>query len=399
MRILLDKRGKRILTDVNDTIPAEAFQYKLSFINAKTYNFNSCTNNIIHGDHLFRYHSIGEITGSLPVLTSGSYMFANNFNSNGPLKSITLDMPNLVTAQYMVSNNPNLEKVTINAPKLEDATYFFNGCSNLKVANISFPSLTIGKSLFYSCEKLESVDLSQSTKMNNCEYMFYHCYALKYFNLPDLSHITSARSLFATCKSITNADIDLSSTTNASYAFYKCSSIKRSSAKFGPLTELNYLFTDCKNLEIFDGDMSLIDPNTEAYCKDVFRGCDSLHTFNSDLTNLRIGGRLFTFCYSLENFSGKLTSLQTASEMFRHCKLNYNSVTNILNSIIYENQYAPTEAHVSILTLGVNSEYKEEVMSYLLQENATNTTSDDRKLTANITTALGTVWDLEIYWN
>jgi hypothetical protein len=122
-----------------------------------------------------------------------------------------------------------------------------------------------------------------------------------------------------------------------------------------------------------------------------------LKNFNADISGLTIGDELFYNCVSLENFTSSLASLRTGVDMFLRCKLNLQSVTNIINSLMTENTNGGSR-----LTLGIDKTIKNEVISYFLQKGVQliGSVSDvATKEEANLVNAGGSLWVLDIYWN
>jgi hypothetical protein len=81
--------------------------------------------------------------------------------------------------------------------------------------------------------------------------------------------------------------------------------------------------------------------------------------------------------------------------MFLRCKLNLQSVTNIINSLMTENRSPDGR-----ITLGVDKNIKNDVITYLASKGA-NFTGDDgtNTDTVSITNAGGGLWVLDINWN
>ena len=183
--------------------------------------------------------------------------------------------------------------------------------------------------------------------------------------------------------------------------FERCESLETCSVIFGPLTNIDLIFSECKNLKTFNGDMSLVTTSISSNTHSSFHDCFSLETFNSDLTNMEYGNRLFYNCISLANFSGKLTSLKNGDGMFRRCKLTLQSVQNIINSLINENTYSGATSY-PIMTLGVDSTYKEEVVNYLRSVDCStilDTVLNEQSFMTEIVTSANQTWTLEINWN
>lgn len=184
---------------------------------------------------------------------------------------------------------------------------------------------------------------------------------------------------------------DLTSLETAHSMFY--SSDIQSFVSYAPkLTNGSLMFYGCSNLTEFCGDLSTIKNG-----QSMFYGCYSLHTFKSDLSQLENGTEMFLDCGSLSTFTGKLTSLQDGNNMFLRCKLNYNSVVNILTSILDENQYVNSQG--TTLTLGVDKNYMGDVIDYMTTRGMSVTENTETNLKATMTSKVGNDWKIEIIWN
>jgi hypothetical protein len=135
----------------------------------------------------------------------------------------------------------------------------------------------------------------------------------------------------------------------------------------------------------------------------MFNDCTALQNFNADISGLTIGNELFYNCVSLENFTSSLASLREGTDMFLRCKLNFQSVTNIINSIMTENTNGGSR-----LTLGIDKNIKDDVTWFLYEKGIMFTENEDIEdigytgtnfNTANIPNAAGNSWIIDIYWN
>jgi hypothetical protein len=87
------------------------------------------------------------------------------------------------------------------------------------------------------------------------------------------------------------------------------------------------MFSNCTSLPSFDSDLkSLIQGDH------MFENCTYLTSFDSDLSNLIDGSYMFRYT-PLISFTSDLSNLHDASCMFEGCKLDAESLANIIHTI------------------------------------------------------------------
>ena len=116
--------------------------------------------------------------------------------------------------------------------------------------------------------------------------------------------------------------------TNGRTVFYKCSNLTSFSSGLSNLTDGYDMFYKCTNLSSFSSDLSSL---TDGY--DMFSDCTNLSSFSSDLSGLTDGSWMFYKCSNLTSFSSGLSNLTDGRSMFSYCKLDAQSIANIVHSL------------------------------------------------------------------
>ena len=117
--------------------------------------------------------------------------------------------------------------------------------------------------------------------------------------------LTHAVSMFDFCENLTTFSSDLSSLTCGGEMFYCCNNLTTFNSDLPNLTEGDNMFNECENLT----------------------------SFSSDLSSLTDGDDMFYSCTNLTSFSSNLSCLTTGVSMFDGCKLDAQSVANIIHFI------------------------------------------------------------------
>ena len=108
--------------------------------------------------------------------------------------------------------------------------------------------------------------------------------------------------------------------------FY-CSNLSEFSSDLPSLTNGSGMFAGCPNLTSFNADLPSL---TDGW--GMFTGCDKLESFSSDLPSLTIGEFMFSST-NIESFSSDLSNLTDGFAMFNLCKLDAQSVANIVHTL------------------------------------------------------------------
>jgi hypothetical protein len=205
--------------------------------------------------------------------------------------------------------------------------------------------LTNGGWLFNYCENLESFtsDLSSLTFGDS---MFASCFQLKSFS-SDLSNLTIGDSMFSDCDKLTSFTSDLPSLTSGSRMFNYCENLESFTSNLSSLENGEGMFYHCTNLTTFNSDLSSLTDGEY-----MFRECFNLDSFSSDLSNLTIGDSMFSDCDKLTSFTSDLSNLTNGYEMFFYCKLDAQSVANIVHTL-------PTHEDGAEITIGIGCDNTE----------------------------------------
>lgn len=188
---------------------------------------------------------------------------------------------------------------------------WFAGMTNLTtitgIENLNTSEVTSMRSMFFNCSSLTSIDVSHFDTQNvtSMRTVFYNCSGLTSIDVShfDTRNVTIMRSMFSGCSSLTSLNVsnfDTRNVTDMSSMFLACSSLTSldvSSFNTSNVTDMSYLFQACSNLTTFD-----------------------LRNFNTqNVTNLSF---MFYWCTGLTNVnlsSFNTQSVTTLSYMFGAC--------------------------------------------------------------------------------
>lgn len=383
-KIFINKNGKthvHTLSTEKKSSTNSDNDYRLSFLQGDKIVFDENFQDINYGDYMFNACNVEVIKGTLNVQNTANYMFSGDLvcysAMNSPktrLKEVDIKCTT-TNAKDMFSYNTNLETVKLELPNAISCENIFYSCPNLRHVDIQAPNATTLDGAFRNCYSLEHIDISSLVSCTSYKNLFVSCTNLVSVTLPTLTSGSKA-GMFQGCSSLQNVEINLQGTVSGfnSSTFSNCSSIHTISGDWSKITTICGGAAD--NYKIFDD-------------------CTALRNFNADISGVAIGDELFYNCVSLENFTSSLASLTSGLKMFLRCKLNLQSVTNIINSLMTENTNGGTR-----LTLGVDKNIKNDVITYLVSKGA-NFTGDDGTNTDTtfITNAAGNSWVLDINWN
>ena len=186
----------------------------------------------------------------------------------------------------------------------------------------------------------------------------------------DLSNVTISYGMFASCQNLESFSSDLSNLTIGIQMFYNCNTLTSFTTELPRLMGGIDMFQYCTNLTTFTSDLpSLMDGQSMfQYCTNLttftsdlpsladgrymFGACDNLTSFSSDLSSLADGGCMFWWCDNLTSFSSDLSSLTNGNDMFNNCKLDAQSVANIVHTL-------PTHESNGEITIGIGCDNTE----------------------------------------
>ena len=327
---------KAIWSDGTESdIPEAQFKYK----GCKT------VNDIIAVDANYKSTFKNTFDNVLYDLEDGSNMFYQSSN----LRNFGLELPNLKNGTAMFEKSV-IETFEGTLDSLTNGTNMFYDCQNLTYFISDLNSLINGEYMFDKCSNLTTF-ISDLSSLTNGVSMFYACTALTAFTT-DLSSLTDGSSMFGNCCNLTTFTSDLSSLTNGFEMFYTCSNLTTFTSDLSSLTNGYIMFENCFNLTTFTSDLSSLTYGygmfqsciklTSFECSDLssltdgeymFDNCYNLTTFINDLSSLTNGWCMFRECSKLRTFTSDLSSLTNGNEMFSYCKLDSNSVKNIIDTI------------------------------------------------------------------
>ena len=213
----------------------------LSTLNKTNYMFSRC------------YSLESAYFPELKSIVSADGMFKSCFS----LSSVVFDKLESISSAYdMFYECSGLSEISF--PKLQSigtATDMFARCANLETAQ--FPSLQYisnAYSMFWSAIKLRNISMDNLVTIGSASYMFGTgpavLSAFEEINLPKLSSISNAQSMFAACQNMKRAAFNnLSLIGNVSGMFGTCYSL--SSVYFGSLTSMvkaTSVFGSCRNI-------------------------------------------------------------------------------------------------------------------------------------------------------
>ena len=195
----------------------------------------------------------------------------------------------------------------------------------------------------------------QTDGLTDSNIMFNSCSNLTTFK-SDLSNLTNGSEMFPHCNNLTAFSSDLSSLKIGQGMFANCSKLTAFSSDLSSLTDGLYMFIGCSNLTSFKSDLSSLTNSFE-----MFHACENLTTFSSDLPSLTYSEGMFKYCYNLTSFSSDLSNLIRGYDMFNNCKLDAQSVANIVHTL-------PSHESDGYITIGIGCEDTEEDQLLFAQE-------------------------------
>lgn len=260
--------------------------------------FNSITTENNHSSNLdFNYFGVSpliyldrEIISLLGItestnLSSFTFNTTNNagktvratINTNWYEPVFDADLSTLSFAYYLFSHNENIVEFKSDISAITTAQDTFSFCSNLESFEADTTALTNGYRMFYACGKLKNIQANFDNLVDG-RWMFGSCGSLTEWNHP-LTNLQNGEQMFK-YTNLTNWNGDLPALTNGSNMFSNT------------------------NLKSFEGDLS------------------------------SLNGASYMFAYTgLETFNSALPAITSWEGIFEGCKLDAESVRNILTSL------------------------------------------------------------------
>ena len=287
------------------------------------HSFESKLSSLTNGQNMFKESSIVSFSSDLGSLIEGNDMFSSCSN----LTSFSGNLGSLVNGENAFLNCKKLNSFNCdNLSSLTNGQNMFNYCSSLKSFGENLDSLIEGYRMFYYCTNLNTFSGNLSSLVRGGE-MFFNCNKLTSFK-GNLSSLTDGNNMFRSCKSMTSFECDnLDSLSNGQYMFYNCYELSEFDVDMKNLIDGQYMFYYCKKLDNFTADLRKLEDGTSMFNNTI------LTSFDSNLESLSNGNYMFFNCANLLSFASVLSSLTSGNEMFHKCKLDPQSVSNILNFI------------------------------------------------------------------
>ena len=110
--------------------------------------------------------------------------------------------------------------------------------------------------------------------------------------------------------------------------FYGCNKLSSFNSDLSSMTNGERMFVSCTSLTSFECD----DLSSLTNGSNMFYGCN-LESFSSDLSSLTDGNMMFESCNNLTSFNSDLSSLSNGRSIFQYCKLDAQSVANIVHTL------------------------------------------------------------------
>ncbi len=220
---------------------------------------------------------------------------------------------------YVDGNYKNVTTVVFD-PSFADVrpttTYaWFKNMGNLTsitgMEHLNTSEVTTMRSMFYNCSSLTELDLSHLNTANvtDMAYMFYNCEGLTSLDVRNFntSNVTDMNSMFEYCSSLTSLNVSHFNTagvTNMSAMFHTCSSLTSldlSHFNTTNVTDMQVMFVDCRSLTGLD--LSSFNTANVTDMMSMFWECSSLtkldlSSFNTaNVTNMK---NLFIYCSNLK---------------------------------------------------------------------------------------------------
>ena len=200
--------------------------------------------------------------------------------------------------------------------------------------NFNTANVTSMKSMFIHCSSLTNLDLSSFNTANvtDMQDMFNYCYSLTSLDLSNFNtaKVTIMVGMFFICESLANLDLSIFNTTNVTNMgcmFFRCESLTSldlSSFNTANVTRIHQMFYNCLSLTSLD--LSNFNTANVTDMDGMFSCCESLTSL--DLNNFNTAkvaamSSMFNDCSSLTSLD--LSNFNTAkvtgmSSMFNDCR-------------------------------------------------------------------------------
>ena len=236
--------------------------------------------------------------------------------------------------------------------------YLFGLCTNLtsvNVDNLDMSFVTSALSMFASC-KITSLDVSNWNleRLTIAASMFTGCGSLITLDVSNwnVESLTNAGGMFYNCSNLETLDVsawDTRNITNTSTMFYQCSKLETvdvSNWNVESLTNASRMFYGCSNLTQIDVSKWNIS-NRMIYTDSMFYGCSNLTTLdvsNWNTSAVTDTSYMFNNCQNLTTIysSNKFvtTQITNSTDMFNNCTKLIGGAGTVYDSAKIDKEYA-----------------------------------------------------------
>ncbi|MCQ2815730.1 MAG: BspA family leucine-rich repeat surface protein [archaeon] len=199
------------------------------------------------------------------------------------------------------------------------------------ITKVPTNTITSLKSLFEGCKSLTAADLSNFDSVNviDMKGMFCWCHSLTSLNLKNLDtgNTTDMKGMFVKCKSLSSLDLsyfDTNKVTDMKYMFFGCknlTSLNLSNFITTQVKDMKNMFYDCSaltELDLFNFETPLVEE-----MKQMFYGCFnlvSLDLSNFDTANVYDMDEMFCNCAVLSDLKINVESkVKKLKDIFYNC--------------------------------------------------------------------------------
>lgn len=270
------------------------------------------------------------------IKTENNYSSSLSFNSFGVSPLIYTDDEIISLLGVTDSSNLNsLSFVTTNAKGVNvTGTITTNWYEPIFEEDLS--SLQFGRKLFNDNDYIEEfkADIPQVT---SGYYMFYSCSKLTLFE-GDTSALTDGQAMFYACPKLTEVKANFENLEKGKDMFNGCTSLTEWDKPLNKLSDGEQMFQNT-SLSRWDIDLPALTNGTRMFSE------SKLKSFEGDLSALTSARYMFQNT-GLETFNSGLPNIGSCLGIFEGCKLDADSVRNILTS--FKNKYVSDEFRMGI---------------------------------------------------
>lgn len=275
------------------------------------------------------------ITEFPPLVTSAvtdmQYMFSG---TNGLIKTpANLDTKNVTNMYRMFYGNTRIQEIpALDMSKVTTMTDVFAGATEL----IYLPTLNLNMfvgatgNIFAQCYKLKSINLINTTNINNMSSLFNGCSRLESVTISNTSNVTNMSSMFNGCYKLKEGPImDTSKVTTMNSMFNSCFDMKKiPTYTTSAVTDMQYMFQSCYSLYFVPTLDTTKVTNTYRMFSTSFSNIREVGAFNmAAVTN---STEMFSGMYGLSksNIYGGKTAIS-----YTYCNLTQSEIVNIFNNL------------------------------------------------------------------